>query len=215
MAGARRAGPTVTPAVYGEAVTLPRFAVVDIETSGFSARRHRILQVGLVTVEGDGHVVDQWSTLVRLRWPFSRVGPTEVHGITRPMLAGAPRLDDVLDEFAARLDGAVFTAHNASFDGEFLLRASRHRARTDPLRTALETRLCTLRMSRRLDPERARSHRLADLCDRYGVDLVRPHDALADAAATAAVLPHLLQAHQITEREQLRPFYDRGRASSS
>lgn len=190
-------------------VTLPRFAVVDLETSGFSTKWNRILQLGLVTVEGDGRVVDRWSTLVQLRWPFSRVGPTHVHGITRPMLKGAPGIDDVLDELGSHLDGTVFTAHNASFDGEFLLRATRRRTDDDPVRAALTTRLCTLRMSRRLDPERTRSHRLADLCDRYEIELDRPHDALADAEATAAVLPHLLREHEITECEQLTPFYDR------
>jgi DNA polymerase III epsilon subunit-like protein len=63
--------------------------------------------------------------------------------------------------------------------------------------------LCTLRMSRALDPERRLRHRLTDLCDRYGVALVRPHDALADADATAAVLPHLLRAHGVTTVDQL------------
>ena len=63
--------------------------------------------------------------------------------------------------------------------------------------------LCTLTLSRRLDPDRQLSHRLTDLCARYGVELVRPHDALADADATAAVLPHLLQAHGITSAAQL------------
>ena len=42
---------------------LPRFAVVDIETSGLSLRRHRILQVAVVVVEG-GAVVDEWAVLV-------------------------------------------------------------------------------------------------------------------------------------------------------
>ncbi len=190
-------------------MTLPRFAVVDLETSGFSTRWNRILQMGVVTVEADGTVVDEWSTLVKLRWPFSRVGPTDVHGITRSMLRDAPVIDDVLDQFGARLGDAVFTAHNARFDAGFLLRAARRRSGSDPARTALDRRLCTLRMSRRLDPARERSHRLSDLCERYGVPLDRPHDALADATATAAVLPHLLDAHEITDTEQLTPFFDR------
>lgn len=191
-------------------MTLPRFAVVDLETSGFSTRWHRILQLAMVTVEADGTTVDEWSTLVRLRWPLSRVGPTHVHGITRAMLKDAPRLDDVLDDFGHRLGGAVFTAHNARFDGQFLLRAARRRPAADPARAALQSRLCTLRMSRRLDPDRTQSHRLADVCERFGVELDRPHDALADAAATAAVLPHLLDAHGISDAEQLTPFFDRG-----
>ena len=66
--------------------------------------------------------------------------------------------------------------------------------------------LCTLRMSRALDPDRQLSHRLADLCDRYGVQPGRAHDALADAEATAAVLPHLLQALQVATPADLTPF---------
>ncbi|NND73587.1 MAG: 3'-5' exonuclease [Ilumatobacter sp.] len=183
---------------------LPRFAVVDLETSGFSVRRHRILQVGIVVIEADGCVLDEWSTLVKLRWPLQRVGPTDVHGITRRMLAHAPRIDDVLAEVGQRLDGAVFTAHNAEFDAAFLVRAARRRSGLD-----LGPRLCTLRMSRRLDPDRLVSHRLSDVCERYGIVIERPHDALADAAATAAILPHLIAAHGITDDAELVPFFDR------
>ncbi len=186
---------------------LPTFAVVDLETSGLSARRHRVLQIGLVIADADGTVTDQWSTLVKLRWPLQRVGPTEIHGINRQRLKGAPRLDDALDELGARLEGSIFTAHNASFDAAFLSRAGRRRSPDDALRRNLDPLLCTLRMSRRLDPDRAQSHRLADVCARYDVALDRPHDALGDAVATAAVLPHLLEAHHITDRSQLEPFY--------
>ena len=63
--------------------------------------------------------------------------------------------------------------------------------------------LCTLQLSRQLDPEHTMSHRLGDLCERCGVYLARPHDALADADATAAVLPYLLQAHSIATVDQL------------
>lgn len=188
-------------------MALPHFAVVDLETSGLSTRRHRILQLGVVTVDARGEVLDAWSTLIKLRWPFQRVGPTRVHGITRSTLKGAPPLDEALDELGRRLDGAIFTAHNAAFDGDFLARAAKRRPDDDPLRRGISPRLCTLRMSRGLDPDRIQSHRLGDLCERYGVALDRPHDALADAAATAAVLPHLLAAHGITDSDQLAPFY--------
>lgn len=188
-------------------MTLPTFAVVDLETSGLSMRRHRVLQVGLVTVTSDGTVVDEWSSYVKLRWPLQRVGPTDIHGITRQHLKDAPQLRDTLDELGSRLRGSIFTAHNAAFDGAFLARASRRRPADDPLRTGLDPLLCTLWMSRRLDPKREQSHRLADVCARYGVVLDRPHDALGDATATAAVLPHLLAAHGITDVTQLAPFY--------
>src|SRR5262245_27079731 len=182
---------------------MPRFAVVDLETSGLSSRRHRILQIGLVTIEPDGTVVDQWSTLVRLTWPWSRVGPRRVHGITRRSLRHAPSVNHALVELTRRLDGAVFTAHNADFDAEFLERAARRHG--VPLR--LERRLCTLRLSRRLDPDRLLTHGLADLCARYDIPLERPHDALCDARAAAGVLPFLLAAHHVAEEADLDELY--------
>jgi DNA polymerase-3 subunit epsilon len=166
------------------------FAVVDVETSGLRPRRDHVLQIALVTVDAEGNVVDRWATLVRLRRWWHRVGPRHIHGITRRRLRKAPAARDALRELAIRLDGRVFTAHNADFDAEFLERSAR-RAGVD---LALERRLCTLELSRRLDPDRQLTHGLADLCTRYGVPLTAHHDALADATATAAVLPHLLRA---------------------
>lgn len=184
------------------AVGLPRFAVVDVETSGLRPRRHHLLQIGLVVVE-DGIVVDRWSTLVRLRRPWYRVGPRHIHGITRRSLRRAARPADALRELADRLDGAVFTAHNAVFDAMFLERAARHA--DVPL--TIERRLCTLDLSRRLDPERLQTHGLADVCGRYGVELTDHHDALADATATAAVLPHLLRDLGIADASDLDELY--------
>jgi DNA polymerase III alpha subunit (gram-positive type) len=108
-------------------------------------------------------------------------------------------------ELAQRLDGAVFTAHNVRFDWQFIERASR--ASHVPISPA--HRLCTLRMSRTLDPDRTLSHRLGDVCERYGISNDRPHDALHDARATAAALPFLLAAHDVSEAADLEPLYER------
>lgn len=183
---------------------LPRFSVLDIETSGLSTRRHRILQIAVVLVE-DGRIVDEWCSLVRLRWRFQRVGPRRLHGIDRATLRGAPRQREVVAELARRLDGTVVTAHNIGFDWPFVVRAARRAGVALPA----GPRLCTLRLSRALDPERHLSHRLVDVCERYGVTNDRPHDALHDARATAEVLPHLLTAHGVHDLAGLEALYDR------
>lgn len=192
-----------TPVDHAPAV-LPRFAVIDIETSGLSTRWHRILQVAIVTVE-DGRIVDEWSSLIKLRWPLQRVGPRAVHGISRASLRGAPSQRAVLEALAERLDGSVFTAHNVRFDWPFIERAAKRSRVTMPS----TSRLCTLRMSRSLDPDRQLSHRLADLCERYGISNDRPHDALCDARATAQSLPFLLAAHGVSEPSDLQALYER------
>lgn len=184
-----------------------RFAVVDVETSGLEASRHHVLQVGLVLVDGNGTVLHRWSSLVapRSRW-FFRVGPTHIHGIHRRDLRHAPEATQVFTELARQLRGTTFVAHNAPFDLAFLRSEARRLGVTLPI----ESPMCTLRLSRSLDPERLRSHRLADLCERYQIRLDRPHDALADAEATAALLPHLLHEHGITAPAQLPVLGDDG-----
>jgi len=177
-----------------------RFAVVDVETSGLSLRRHRLLQVGVVVVDRHGAVIDRWASLIRPpRRVFYRVGPTRLHGIRRRAMRHAPELAAVIGQLSSLLDGAVFVAHNATFDLGFLHKAAAQAGM--PL--SIGATLCTLQLSRQLDPHRELSHRLSALCDRYDVILVRPHDALADADATAAVLPHLLSAHGIDSSVQV------------
>ncbi len=181
-------------------ISSQRFAVVDVETSGLSIRRHHVLQVGVVVVDGSGTVLDRWSSLLapRSRLWF-RVGPTWLHGIRRRDVRIAPPSAQVMTQLASKLDGARFVAHNAEFDLAFLRKAATRAGVQLPLNDPL----CTLRLSRQLDPERTMSHRLGDLCERNGIHLVKPHDALADADATAAVLPFLLQAHSIATVDQL------------
>ena len=159
-----------------------------------------VATVGVVVVDGTGAVLERWSSLVapRSRWWF-RVGPTKLHGIHRRDVRTAPAAPQVMAQLAARLHGARFVAHNAEFDIAFLRKAAAGAGVELPIAEPL----CTLRLSRQLDPQRQLSHRLADLCARYDIQLTRPHDALADADATAAVLPHLLQAHGIVRVDQL------------
>jgi DNA polymerase III subunit epsilon len=202
----RTAAPAAPPAAapIGEAglggTALDRFAVVDVETSGLSAKRHRILQIAVVTVDGRGVVTDRWDTLVRPR--LGRVGPTHIHGLTARELRRAPTFADVAPELVVRLDGAVFTAHNAEFDWGFVSAALRRSGYAAPD----VARLCTMRLSRAVtEAPDVTSHRLVDVCARHGIAITRAHDARADAEATATVLPLLLADGGLTSSSDLAP----------
>ena len=190
--------PVIHPLLEGP-LSSARFAVVDVETSGLSSHKHRLLQVGVVLVTGDGAVLGRWETL--LRAPWRPLGGRRIHGLSRRALRGAPRFSAVLPELVTQLDGSILCAHNVAFDWPFLRRALDRGGYVAPD----PVRLCTLELSRSLDPDRLRSHRLADLCDRYGVTLTRAHDAAADADATAAFLPLLLAEAGITDLGGLSP----------
>ena len=181
-----------------------RFAVVDTETTGLSPDDDRVLQIGVVVVRGDGTVEHEFVTyLKRLGWGFGHVGAYHVHGITRRQLRRGMKPREALKMLNVLISGCVFTAHNVKFDLGFL--------RADSTRLGVPLRvtgpLCTLSLSRKLDPGRTMSHKLRDVAARLGKSTDLPHDALADAQLTAAVLPSLLAAHGIADSQGLAAFF--------
>jgi DNA polymerase-3 subunit epsilon len=162
-------------------------ACVDLETTGGMAGHHRVIEVGIVLLEG-GEIVEEWSTLVQpgLRIPAAIAAFT---GIDDSMVEAAPRFEDVAAEVRRRLDGRVFVAHNARFDYGFLRTEFRRLGQrfSAPV-------LCTVRLSRALYAEHAR-HNLDALMERFGLACAARHRALGDAQ----VLPGLLAA---MERER-------------
>lgn len=161
------------------------FAVVDLETTGFSPRRgDRIVEVGVVRMAGDGRVLREWTTLLD---PGRGVGATRVHRITAADVAGAPRFADVAGELAGLLTGAVVVAHNAAFEQRFL------EAEFAGAGIALSAvpALCTMQLAKSVGLDVA-DHKLGTCCAYFGLDFPDAHAALADARVTARLLPLLL-----------------------
>ena len=163
--------------------------MIDLETTGLKADDEHILQMAVVHQDADGHRLGEWSTYVRppRRWR-TPLGPVDIHGITRRRVVMAPTLHEALTTFVSLTRGCVVVAHNAAFDLAFLRAAS---TRTGiPLEHTGS--LCTLHLSRQLGERGQASHKLTSLCAEFGVDPGRAHDALHDARAAGAVLPHLV-----------------------
>ncbi|WP_435737354.1 exonuclease domain-containing protein [Cellulosimicrobium sp. PMB13] len=164
---------------------MPGFAVVDLETTGFSPRLgDRVAEVAVVLVDDAGQVEDEWCTLVN---PGRDLGPQHVHGIAAADVALAPAFDRVAPALLRLLDGRVLVAHNASFDTRFL-RAELGRAGVaaaiDPLAC-----VCTQQLAGRW---LTGSRSLAACCATVGVAHDGVHSALGDARATAGLLAHYL-----------------------
>lgn len=155
-------------------------ACVDLETTGGMAAHHRIIEVGIVLLDG-GEVVEQWSSLVNpgVRIPPSIEGFT---GITNEMVADAPAFADLRTEVRRRLAGRLFVAHNARFDYGFM----RNEFRRSGERFSAPV-LCTVRLSRTLFREHAR-HNLDTLIERWGLECGARHRALGDAAVLSRLL---------------------------
>lgn len=148
-------------------------AIVDLETTGADPNRDRITEVAIIRIE-NGQEVDAWSSLIDPEMPI----PQRIQaftGITNEMVAHAPNFRALAESIAARLEGAVFVAHNARFDFNFLRAAFAERnLRFDP------AVLCTVKFSRALFPEHAR-HGLDAIVDREGYAVTDRHRAMTDA----------------------------------
>ncbi|MPY46407.1 DNA polymerase III, partial [Streptomyces phyllanthi] len=156
------------------------WALVDVETSGLSARRDRVLSIAVVTLGPDGEQTAEFSTLLN---PGCDPGPVHVHGLTAERLRGAPAFGQVAGRIGAMLQDRVLVAHNAQFDYDFLA----HEFARAQLPLPVARRLCTLALNRRVDPP-TEDLKLATLAAHYGVPQLKAHDALDDTRVLAGVL---------------------------
>ena len=161
-------------------------AIVDVETTGTRPGEDRVTEIAVLEVD-DFHLMSRWSTLVNPGTPI----PAEIQaltGISREMVAAAPRFEELAQELHARLAGRLFVAHNARFDYGFLRREFQRAG----LRFAART-LCSVRLSRRLYP--GRGHDLDSVIERHGISCGARHRALGDAEALWDFLQAAAQEH--------------------
>ena len=162
------------------------FAVVDVETTGCRARwGDRITEVAVAVVHGGCREI-VLDSLVNPERPIPRA-ICAITNITDEMVRHAPRFSDLAERILGVLAGRVFVAHNAGFDWNFLsaeLRRSRDL-------TLDGTRLCTVRLARRL-VKGVRSCGLDNLCRFFGFHNRARHRAAGDALVTAELLSRLL-----------------------
>ena len=91
---------------------------VDVETTGTSFSRDRVIEIGILRVE-NGQLVSQFSSLID---PQTYISPfiTEITGITSLELEKAPTFYSLKNRIFSLLEGSVLVAHNARFDYGFL-----------------------------------------------------------------------------------------------
>jgi len=170
-------------------VTGAGWAVVDVETSGFRPGQARIVSIAALALGDDGNVEQSLYSLLN---PGVDPGPTHVHGLTAEMLEGQPTFADIVDHLIDLLAGRTLVAHNVGFDYSFLAAEAEMVGRELPT----DTVMCTVELARRLDLG-TENLRLETLARHWGIDQMKPHDALDDALVLAQILkPVLLRARE-------------------
>jgi DNA polymerase III subunit epsilon len=178
------------------------FVALDLETTGSRAGTGKITEIGAVRIEGFREV-GTFHTLVNPQRPIPPM-ITHITGITQAMVAGAPRIEQVVPELLDFLEGAVIVAHNAPFDVGFL----NYELQRLKGRRLGDGAIDTLPLARLLAPGLP-NYRLGTVASALGAPVDACHRALADAQAAGHVFITLagrLQEQGITRLGEARAF---------
>lgn len=159
------------------------FAVVDLETTGFSYKTEKVVEVAAVKVK-NGKILDTFESLIYVDYIPAYV-TRYVHGIDTLMVKDAPPLHVVRPKFCKFVEGCVLVGHNIKrFDSNFL---SNHFRLNEGIHY-----VDTIDISRALF-QSERRHSLDAVADRLGIKRDVCHRALEDVKVTAKVFNKLLK----------------------
>lgn len=161
------------------------FVVLDVETTGGIAGRHRIIELGAVRI-CNGEEIAHFNSLVN---PGQRVSKRiwQLTGISDDMLSDAPAAGAVLDEFYAFVAHVPVVGHNIASDLTFL----RNEALWTKRRPLTNPTIDTVPLSAQVIPDLKRPS-LERLARHFGLNDMPKHRALVDARVTAACFTKLL-----------------------
>jgi len=177
-------------------VETERFWVVDVEGSGGSPPE--IVELAMLEVEHLALTENMRHWFVQ---PQRGIQPaaTRIHGITDDDVAGAPSMEDIVDDVVMWLEGTPVVGHNVKVEVEIL-----RRSLPDWKPSAA---IDTLKLAKALKPGMA-SYSLTNLGAEFGlVDQAarrtgaQHHSALYDTTLAALLFVHLLSPLTSDERQ--------------
>jgi DNA polymerase-3 subunit epsilon len=162
------------------------FSVLDVETTGLSARNNRVIEIGIVKVN-NLRIVDRYQTLIN---PGCRIPSfiKQFTGIDDDDVQDAPFFSEVMNKIEEFIGDSVVTGHNLNFDLSFL-RYEFMRSGNEPI---ANPNVCTLKIARKLYPM-LRSKSLASVTKHLRLKNPTAHRALGDAEVTAKVLVKMIR----------------------
>ena len=175
------------------------FSVLDVETTGLSARNNRVIEIGIVKVK-NLKITDRFQSFVNpgCEIPYFI---TQLTGITNEDIFDAPNFGSLLKEINNFIGNTVISGHNLSFDDSFLTYEF-IRNNHEPLNN---DKVCTLKIARRLYPS-LRSKSLSSVTSYLKLKNSNAHRALGDAEVTALALVKMIK--KLQREENIETVYD-------
>jgi len=171
-----------------------RFIVLDTETTGLRVGLDRVVEIGLLEIDGEG-LPTSWKMHHMIN-PECAVGTSEaIHHLSDALLRAQPTFAQLAPALWSALKGRTIVAHNAGFDIG-MLDAEFRRAGMPALAAHLGKVIDTVTLARRVIPDLRRAN-LDALMERFELKAASArvaagrHGAFEDACDLARVFAHL------------------------
>ena len=179
---------------------IENYVVIDLEMTGLSSFRDKIIEIGMVKVCG-GIVTETYEQLVNP----NVIIPEKIEKITKisnKTVEESPYISDVIGEVIDFIGNNVMVGHNLKFDFSFLMQAKYETELSEKKQLCDKEKkwygIDTLKIARKCLADDM-SKRLEDLCIHYHIEDEHHHRALNDAMITKKLYEKLCEEFETKE----------------
>lgn len=162
------------------------FTAFDTETTGLSAEKDRIIEIGAVQFNSDG-ILGRFNTLINPQIPIPSFITSLTH-ISNKMIEEAPLIGNILKDFQQFLGDSIIVGHNVQFDIRFL-HAEEKRC---GLKESMNMFIDTLGLCRWAYPELGK-YKQEEMAKMLGIKAENAHRAWEDAFVCGNIFLHTIR----------------------
>lgn len=181
-----------------QSINTIEFVAFDTETTGIYPTSDGLVELAGVRFSLEKGKIAYFQTLINPQRIIPR-RVSAIHGITNTMVKDAPSAEQAIIAFLQFSENALFVAHNARFDVDFLGVHALRFGLDLPKSVVFDT----LRLAKRLRPDLP-SYRLEALTNEFGIEASEYHRALADSYSCMDVFRQLCS----PETSAIESYYD-------
>lgn len=170
------------------------FICLDCETTGLEADKDRIIEVAAVIFKGD-EILNTYETLID---PELLISPEsiEIHHITDAMVAGKPKIHEILPDLLKFIGRHIIVGHGIPFDIAFI--GNNAKRLSIPCNISSQQYIDTLRLARLYGESPINS--LEKLRQHFNIAAEGAHRAMNDVMVNIEVFKFLTQNYKTTEQ---------------
>lgn len=174
-----------------------RIAFFDVETPNL--RQDCICSIGIIYEDTNGKT-KEFYTLINPECAFDTAN-IQIHGITPTAVLDAPTFPETWNTISSIFSNCLVIGHNIRFDLSCIKKALRAHGIEAPNPFFVDT----LDISRDLIHD-CDNYKLDGLCEYFGIELVRHHNALEDTRATAQLFRCLNESFYIDLNDYIKQY---------